>query len=371
MAEVLDRVDVGPAAFPRSASEGAAAGGLLVEGLEHSFGSRRVVDGVRLAVPPGEVHCLVGPSGCGKTTTLRLVAGLEELQAGRIVLGGQVLAEPGRGLPPERRRVGLMFQDFALFPHLRVDENVGFGLTDLPRRERASRVAELLAKVDMTRHARAYPHTLSGGEQQRVALARALAPRPGLMLLDEAFSALDTELRAQVREETVAVLRDAGTPALLVTHDAEEALRVGDRIYAMLRGRIVQAGAPAELYARPADPFVAGFFGPVNRFPGRVQGGLVRTPVGFAAAPELPDGAAVETIVRPEGVRVRRPATGAGLRARVVQRRDLGPVQVLRLALPDGSTVRVRQIGEPLALAGEEVEIELDPRHLFVYPAPG
>jgi iron(III) transport system ATP-binding protein len=191
------------------------------------------------------------------------------------------------------------------------------------------------------------------------------------MLLDEAFSALDTELRAAVREETLAVLREAGTPALLVTHDAEEAIRVGDRIYAMQRGRIVQAGAPAELYGRPANPFVAGFFGPVNRFPGRVQGGLVRTPVGWASAPELGDGAEVETIVRPEGIRVRRAPFGGGLRARVEVRRDLGPIQVLRLALPDGNRVRVRQIGEAGVEAGDEVEIELDPRHLFVYPAAG
>jgi iron(III) transport system ATP-binding protein len=349
----------------------AVVAGLLVEGLSHSFGTRKVVDDVRLAIPPGEVHCLVGPSGCGKTTTLRLVAGLEEIQAGSVSLSGRALAEPGRSLPPERRRVGLMFQDFALFPHLSVAQNVGFGLASLRSREREARVARLLERVDMTRHARSYPHTLSGGEQQRVALARALAPGPELMLLDEAFSALDTELRAAVREETLAVLREAGTPALLVTHDAEEAIRVGDRIYAMQRGRIVQAGAPAELYGRPANSFVAGFFGPVNRFPGRVQGGLVRTPVGWASAPELGDGADVETIVRPEGIRVRRAPFGGGLRARVEVRRDLGPIQVLRLALPDGNRVRVRQIGEAGVEAGDEVEIELDPRHLFVYPAAG
>jgi iron(III) transport system ATP-binding protein len=262
-----------------------------------------------------------------------------------------------------------MFQDFALFPHLRVAENVAFGLSGLDRRRREARAGELLAAVNMTAYARAYPHTLSGGEQQRVALARALAPEPELMLLDEAFSALDTSLRAQVRDEALTLLREAGTPTLLVTHDAEEAIRVGDRIHAMQAGRVVQSGTPSELYARPVSPFVAGFFGPVNRFPGRVARGLVETPVGTAPADGLADGAAVEAIVRPEALRVRSPSRGGGLRARVLVRRDLGPVHVIRLRLADGSSVKVRQAGQVDAAVGEEVEIELDRRHLFVYPA--
>jgi iron(III) transport system ATP-binding protein len=354
-----------PAACPE------ALEGLQVQDLSHRYGDRRVVDRVAMAIAPGEVHCLVGPSGCGKTTTLRLIAGLEALQVGRIALNGRILAEPGRSLPPERRRVGLMFQDFALFPHLRVAENVAFGLSGVDRRRRGVRVGELLAAVNMTAYARAYPHTLSGGEQQRVALARALAPNPELMLLDEAFSALDTSLRAQVRDEALALLRESGTPTLLVTHDAEEAIRVGDRIHAMQAGRVVQSGSPSELYARPVSPFVAGFFGPVNRFPGRVARGLVETPVGTAPADGLADGAAVEAIVRPEALHVRSPPRGGGLRARVLVRRDLGPVHLIRLRLADGSSVKVRQAGQVDAAVGEEVEIELDRRHLFVYPAGG
>ena len=342
--------------------------GLAVEQLSHRFGARQVVDAVTLTIAPGEVHCLVGPSGCGKTTTLRLIAGLENLQSGRISLNGRVLAEPGNILPPERRRVGLMFQDFALFPHLRVAENVAFGLSGRDRAGRDRRVAELLAAVNMGAYARAYPHTLSGGEQQRVALARALAPQPEVMLLDEAFSALDTSLRAQVREESLALLREAGTPTLLVTHDAEEAIRVGDRIHAMLAGRIVQSGVPSELYAAPVNGFVAGFFGPVNRFRGRVSMGQVATPLGPARAEGLSDGLAVEAIVRPEALRVRRPSRG-GTRAQVLVKRDLGPVHLLRLGLADGSSIKVRQAGETDAMVGDEVEIDLDPRHLFVYPA--
>ena len=343
--------------------------GLRVEGLGHRFGRRQVVEGLSLTIACGEVHCLVGPSGCGKTTCLRLIAGLEPLQQGRIHIQGRLVAEPGFGLPPERRSVGLMFQDFALFPHLTVAENVAFGLRRRSRREREQRVRELLRRVDLEGYEDRYPYMLSGGEQQRVALARALAPEPDLMLLDEAFSALDTSLRAQIREQTLAILREAGTAILMVTHDAEEAIRSADVIHAMLEGRIVQSGTPAELYARPANLFVAGFFGPVNRFPGRVHNARVDTPIGSVAADGLAEGTPVVVAVRPEGVRIRRASDGCGVRARVIVRRDLGPIHVLRLALAQGSEVKVREAG-PVELApGEEVEVRLDPAHVFVFPA--
>ncbi|MFO1067169.1 MAG: ABC transporter ATP-binding protein [Geminicoccaceae bacterium] len=345
------------------------AAGLEVTGLSHRFGERTVVDGVELAVRAGEVHCLVGPSGCGKTTTLRLIAGLERLQAGRIAIAGRVVAEPGFALPPEDRRVGLMFQDFALFPHLRVVDNVAFGLRGLDRAARIERARTWLRRVNMAQHAASWPHTLSGGEQQRVALARALAPEPALILLDEAFSALDTSLRAMVREEALGVLRDSGTPTLLVTHDAEEAIRVGDRIHAMQDGRIVQAGTPAELYSRPASAFVAGFFGPISRFTGRVAGGRVPTPLGSVVAAAAGEGSEVEVVVRPEAIRLAAAGSRGGVTATVMGRRDLGPVHVLKLGLPDGSTLKVRQAAARGAAAGDAVEIDLDPAHLFVYPA--
>ncbi|MDX6751769.1 ABC transporter ATP-binding protein [Geminicoccaceae bacterium 1502E] len=353
----------------RRATEQTSHGaGLEVEELSHRFGERLVVDRVSFAVPPGEVHCLVGPSGCGKTTTLRLIAGLERLQAGLIRINGREVAAAGLSVPPERRHVGLMFQDFALFPHLRVDENVAFGLSGQDRRSRDARVAELLRRVNMSRHARSYPHTLSGGEQQRVALARALAPAPELMLLDEAFSALDTTLRAQVREEALGLLRETGTPTLLVTHDAEEAIRVGDRIHAMQDGRIVQSGTPAELYSRPRDLFVAGFFGPVNRFRLPVRGGAISTPVGEVPAEGCAEGGEVDVVLRPEALRLHAAGSYGGLRAKVLSRRDLGPVHLIWLGLPDGTTVKVRQGGAIAAMAGEEVDIELDRAHLFLYP---
>ncbi len=344
------------------------APGLRVEGLSHAYEARRVVDRLSLTVACGEVHCLVGPSGCGKTTTLRLIAGLELLQEGRISICGRLVAEPGFALPPERRRVGLMFQDFALFPHLTVAENVGFGLRRLGRGEREERIRRLLRRVSLEGYEERYPHMLSGGEQQRVALARALAPEPDLMLLDEAFSALDTSLRTQIREETLAILRESGTATLMVTHDAEEAVRSGDVIHAMLEGRIVQSGNPAELYARPANLFVAGFFGPVNLFRGRVRGGRVETPIGSAAATGLAEGLPARVAIRPEGVRIRRPENREGIRARIVARRDLGPIHVIWLGLEDGSQVKVRETGQLELMPGEEVEVRLDPAHVFVFP---
>ncbi len=265
------RTDRQPAAGLPAA--GLPAVGLEVEALRHAYGERTVLREVDLSLAPGEVHCLVGPSGCGKTTMLRLIAGLEPVQSGRIVIDGEVVAEPGYASAPEARRVGLMFQDFALFPHLRVLDNVAFGLRGLDHRARRRRALELLAQVELDAHADSYPHMLSGGEQQRVALARALAPKPRLMLLDEPFSSLDAMLRAHVRDDAIALLRTAGTPVLMVTHDADEAVRVADRIHVMQDGRMLQHGTPAELYAHPANPFVAGFFGPLNRYKGWVVGG--------------------------------------------------------------------------------------------------
>ena len=341
--------------------------GLRITDLTHRFGKRRVVAELSLVVPRGEVHCLVGPSGCGKTTTLRLVAGLERLQEGRISINDRTVAAPGKMLPPEARRVGLMFQDFALFPHLRVDENVAFGLTGRNRREREARVVELLSRVNMESYAKVYPHTLSGGEQQRVALARALAPAPDLMLLDEAFSALDTSLRAQIREETVALLRETGTPTLLVTHDAEEAIQIGHRIHAMQHGRIVQSGSPSELYQAPADPFVAGFFGPVNRFVSRVEDGRATTPLGQVEV-GAGQGDEVTVIIRPEAIRLYPLREGAGTpRGRVTGLRDLGPMHLLSLDLLEGGSLRVRQTGRAGVVEGELVDAELDMDQVFVF----
>lgn len=342
--------------------------GLVVTGVSHRYGRRQVVADVALSIGKGDVHCLVGPSGCGKTTILRLVAGLLRLQAGRVEVGGRQVAEPGRELPPEARRVGLMFQDFALFPHLRVGENIAFGLQNWSRPDRDQRVLELLGRVRMDKHVHAYPHMLSGGEQQRVALARAVAPRPQLVLLDEAFSALDATLRHSIRTETLGVLRGEGTATLLVTHDPEEAIHAGEVLYVMEAGRIVQSGTPAALYATPKSPFVASFFGAVSRFTGTVRGGALDLPIGRVAASGLGEAARVEVVVRPEAIQL-LPAGRSEAAAAVIDCRDLGPIQLLTLGLADGSTLQVRRPPDIRHVPGERVEIDLDPSHVFVYPA--
>jgi iron(III) transport system ATP-binding protein len=348
-----------------------APAGLRVEALSHAYGARRVVEAVALELPAGEVHCLVGPSGCGKTTVLRLIAGLEPLQGGRIQLDGGLLADGRVAVPPEARRIGLMFQDYALFPHLRVLDNVAFGLRALDARQRRQRALELLAQVNLSHYPDAWPHMLSGGEQQRVALARALAPRPRLMLLDEPFSSLDATLREQVREDTIALLRAAGTPVLMVTHDADEAVRVADRIHVMLDGRILQSGTPAELYSRPASPFVAGFFGPLNQFKGWVVAGRVSTPLGPIAAAALEDGSAVDVLIRPEALRLAKGLDMAGPRFQVQRIRDLGTNRVLELQVPDGPLLTVRMTGSADFACGDQVTVQVDARQVHVYAAPG
>jgi iron(III) transport system ATP-binding protein len=350
-------------------AEPSVTSGLHVAGLRHAYGQRLVVDGVSLDLPAGEVHCLVGPSGCGKTTILRLIAGLEPLQAGRIGIAGELVAEPGYAVPPEVRRVGLMFQDFALFPHLRVRENVAFGLRRLDPRRRRQRAEELLAQVDMSGYGDSYPHMLSGGEQQRVALARALAPNPRVILLDEPFSSLDATLREHVRDDAIAVLRRSGTPVLMVTHDAEEAVRVADRIHVMLDGRIIQSGTPAELYRRPATPFVAGFFGPLNRFKGWVVAGQVSTPLGPVEVADLPDGTAVDVLIRPEALQLSRDGGASPTRFRIHRIRDLGTNRMLELRLPDGPVLTVRLTGVTDLAVGETVAVEIDPQQTYIYRA--
>jgi len=345
--------------------------GLYVDQVSHAYGSRQVVEEVAFGLAAGEVHCLVGPSGCGKTTILRLIAGLEPLQGGRVIIDREVVAEPGRGVPTESRRIGLMFQDFALFPHLRIVDNVAFGLTGYDRQERHRRAADLLAQLDLSGRIDAYPYMLSGGEQQRVALARALAPQPRLMLLDEPFSSLDATLREQVREDTVALLRTEGTPVLMVTHDAEEAVRVADRIHVMLEGRILQSGTPAELYQHPASPFVAGFFGPPNRFKGWALAGEVSTPLGPMTVRGLADGTAVDVLIRPEGLHPSKQGPANRPQFNVHRIRDLGTNRVLELRLPDGPVLTVRMTNYADFEAGDTVTVDVDPGQVHIFPAEG
>jgi iron(III) transport system ATP-binding protein len=276
---------------------------LEVDKITCRFDGRDVVRDVSFTVRAGEVMCLLGPSGCGKSTTLRVIAGIERQVSGAVRADGATLSDDKIHLPPEARGVGLIFQDFALFPHLSVGQNVAFGLK-ASRSDVARRVGELLERVDLAGYADKAPHMLSGGEQQRVALARALAPRPRIMLMDEPFSGLDNRLRDGIRDETLQLLKEEGTAVVLVTHEPEEAMRMADQIALMRDGVIVQKGAPYNIYNAPADKAAAAFFSDVNVIRGTVQGALVDAPFGQFLAPGHPDGTAVEIVFRPQHVKI-------------------------------------------------------------------
>lgn len=284
---------------------------LEVRNLFRHFGDRTVVNGVSLRIEPGQVTCLLGPSGCGKSTTLRMIAGVDMQNSGEIYVDGQLICDTVFRIPPERRHIGLMFQDFALFPHMSVADNVAFGLTGSAAEKRA-RVEELLSKVGLLWAIDHAPHNLSGGEQQRVALARALAPRPRIMLMDEPFSGLDNRLRDGIRDETLALLKEEDTAVLLVTHEPEEALRMADEIALMRDGQIVQQGSPYNIYNAPVDREAMAFFSDINVIRGVSNGALTETPFGQFLTPGCPEGGAVEIVTRPQHLHLDFDRAGSG-----------------------------------------------------------
>ena len=328
---------------------------MCAHGVSKRFGPVPAVAQADLCVEPGELVALVGPSACGKTTLLRLIAGFERPDEGEVRLAGAVVAGSGRFVPAERRRVGMVFQDYALFPHLTVAENVGFGVA---RDGRAGRVAELLELVGLADCPRRYPHELSGGQQQRVALARALAPRPAVVLLDEPWSNIDPLLRGSMRGELAAIVRSAGVTVLLVTHDREEAFSLGDRIAVMRDGRIVQAGSPEDLYLTPADRWTAEFVGVGNFLPGRVDGELVETLLGRFPLRRRNGATRVDVLIRPEQLMLRPDAAGP---AEVVAREFRGHDVFHRLRLDDGTIlVSQRPSTEDVPL-GARVSVSAEP----------
>jgi iron(III) transport system ATP-binding protein len=305
---------------------------LTIEHLRFAYGDRVVIDDVSLALEPGEIACLLGPSGCGKTTLLRVIAGLEKADGGRIASGDRVLADAAVAVAPEARGIGYVFQDYALFPHLTVAENIAFGLTHLPAAARRETVMRLLQTMVLSSYGDTYPHMLSGGQQQRVALARALAREPTVVLMDEPFSGMDPSLRASIREELLALLRAAKATVLLVTHDAEEALWMADRLFLMKEGKIVQSGTPQELYFHPRNLWVARFVGEGNVLSGSVHNGRVHTRLGDVAGEGFADGASATVFVRPEAIDMGAPS-GDLPRAAVREVRLFGANCAVELAL--------------------------------------
>lgn len=365
----------GAAVAPSPAATTPTPPALDLQQVSHHFGDLRAVADVDLTIAPGQVLCLVGPSGCGKTTLLRLVAGLEPLQQGRVLVNGHAVADEAGGDPPEQRNIGLVFQDYALFPHLNVTANVAFGLRDASRGDRARRAAAALDQVGMAEYADAYPDQLSGGQQQRVALARALLPRPKLMLLDEPFSGLDARLRDRIRDQTLHILKDSGAASLLVTHDPEEAMFMADCIAVMRDGAIQQVGPPEELYFRPVNRFVAGFFSEVNAFQASIVDGHAATPFGPISAPSGLAGAA-EVLIRPEAI-VLDDHGGDPDRtctATVEAARFLGRTSLLHLTVPraEGDLhLHARVPGCVLPQPGNTVTLRLNPSLAFVFAATG
>jgi iron(III) transport system ATP-binding protein len=322
-----------------------------LSGVSRSYGPVKAVRDLDLAVRRGEILALLGPSGCGKTTTLRLIAGFESPDSGAIEVGGRTVASPGVHVPPEKRRVGMVFQDYALFPHLSVEQNVAYGLPN--GKKRRGQGEEVLALAHLEGLGDRMPHELSGGQQQRVALARALAPEPAVVLLDEPFSNLDATLRVRVRSEMREILRDAGATAVFVTHDQEEALSLADEVAVMMRGTVVQSAPPEALYHRPATREVASFVGDANFLPGTVKDGHVSCELG--TIPVLGDGEGEgEVMLRPEALVLRALPDG---QATVEHREFYGHDQLLRLRLDSGRTLRARLVGGPGFGLGERVAV--------------
>ena len=337
------------------------------------YGGTTAVYQLSLRVMPGQIACLLGPSGCGKTTTLRAIAGFEPLCNGEIRVRGEPLSLPGYVMPPEKRRMGMVFQDYALFPHLNIYDNITFGLRRLNRRERRRRADELLELVDLQGYGDRFPHELSGGQQQRVSLARAVAPQPQLVLLDEPFSNLDVELRERLSREFHDIFRDQQMTAILVTHDQHEAFAMADEIGLMRDGRIVQWDTPFNLYHEPADRFAAEFIGQGSMISGTlIDGERIQTSLGTLRGSHgfpWPAGTRVDVLLRPDDVRMGE--APSGLYGRVVKKAFKGAETLYTLRTPDGVELLALAPSHSDYAVGDDVGLTLDTEHLVAFPADG
>jgi iron(III) transport system ATP-binding protein len=326
---------------------------------------RPAITGISFAAQEGEIVCLLGPSGCGKTTTLRAVAGFEPVTTGEIRLEGRLVSAPGRLLPTEQRRIGMVFQEYALFPHLRVRDNVAFGLRHLSTDERTTQVRLMLEMVGLTDLAARYPHELSGGQQQRVALARALVQKPAVLLLDEPFSNLDPDMAGKMREDLHDLLRRTKTTAILVTHDHDEAFAMADRIAVLNNGRLEQLDTPEAIYHTPSTPFVADFVGQADFIPGTIENGTVQTEIGmFPNQAGYPRGAQVVVMIRPDDIHI-VPVERSF--AHIVARRFHGSENLYTVGLPSGRVVHSSEPSTTVYPVGTPVELQVNATHTVLF----
>lgn len=352
---------------PRGTAGVSFASAISFEAVDVTLGERPVLDHFTLTLTPGEIVCLLGESGSGKSTILRVAAGIQRIDGGMVKINNRVVSGPGVHVPPDRRGIGLMFQDFALFPHLTLLENVTFGLKKLGRTAALAQARAALKRVGLEDRENDYPHRLSGGQQQRLALARTVAPRPGILMLDEPFSSLDARLRESVRSETLAVLRETNATTIIVTHDPEEAMLLGDRIALLRAGRIVQIDTATAIYAAPIDLNAARFFSPLSEIAATVRGGRADTPLGPVPAPGHAEGSRVIVAIRPVGA-LEMATSGAGVPGRIVAKRDaigidLCEVQVEGIDHPLG----IRQRSDRRFVPGCDVFLTLNPEHVLVF----
>jgi iron(III) transport system ATP-binding protein len=352
---------------------------LEVRQIDHAYGASPVLRDFSLTLGRGDIACLLGPSGCGKTTALRCIAGFEPVSAGEIILNGETVSRTGFTLAPEKRRIGMVFQDYALFPHLTVGENIAFGLRGAARTDRAARVSDLLATVGLDPVAQKYPHELSGGQQQRVALARALAPKPDLLLMDEPFSNLDADLRERLSHEVRDILKAHNATAILVTHDQHEAFALADDVGVMQDGVIVQWDSPYNLYHKPASRFVADFVGEGVLVPGRVLSSKqVEIELGVLTGDVPPEcaigcqqcgnGCSVDVLLRPDDV---VHDDGSTVQAEVVQKAFRGAEILYTIRLPSGGRALSLVPSHHNHAIGEKIGIRIEADHVVAFRHPG
>ncbi len=351
----------------RGTAAATIAGCLTFEAVSRYFGADPAVQNFSLNIDPGEIICLLGPSGCGKSTLLRMAAGIDRPTSGRILLNNKELSSNSTFVLPEKRNIGLMFQDFALFPHLTILDNVAFGLKSLGATEAKSEARISLDRVGLLRYAEDYPHILSGGQQQRVALARAIAPRPSVLLMDEPFSGLDSRLRESMREETLAILHETRATCIIVTHQSEEAMRMGDRIVVMKDGQMVQADSAEGLYNQPSDLFVARMFSEINEIECVVKKGAVDTPLGIFSGVTLSDNENAILCVRQNAISLVEP--GKGCEGRIVRRKFLGDKVLLEVVINGLDAPLLVQLKQT-DMCGDksEVGVEIDRDSILLFP---